>query len=74
VKLDRVTFDPNIMGGKPCLRGMRITVSTVLKLLAGGMTREQILKDYPYLEAADIDQSIEYAAMLADDRVFLSAL
>ncbi|MDB5324552.1 MAG: hypothetical protein JWM57_121 [Phycisphaerales bacterium] len=69
MKLDRITFDPNVMGGKPCLRGMRITVSTVLKLLAGSMTREQILADYPYLESADIDQSIEYAAMLADDRV-----
>lgn len=73
MKLDHITFDPNVMGGKPCLRGMRITVSTVLKLLAGGMTREQILTDYPYLESADIDQSIEYAAMLADDRVMEAA-
>jgi uncharacterized protein (DUF433 family) len=71
--LDRITFDPNILGGKPCVRGMRITVSTVLKLLAGGMTREQILIDYPYLESQDIDQCIEYAAMITDDRVLQRA-
>ncbi|HEX8339622.1 MAG TPA: DUF433 domain-containing protein [Tepidisphaeraceae bacterium] len=73
MKLDRITFDPNVMGGKPCLRGMRVTVSTVLKLLAGGMSREQILSDYPYLEAGDLEQSIQYAAMLADDRVLQRA-
>ena len=66
---DRITFDPGIMGGKACIRGMRITVSVVLKLLAGGMTPEQILADYPCLERADIDQCVEYAAMLADERV-----
>ena len=67
--LDRITFDEKIMGGRACIRGMRITVSVVLKMLAGGMTREQILADYPYLEPEDIDQCIEYAAMLADRRV-----
>ena len=67
--LDRITFDPDIMGGKACIRGMRVPVSVVLKMLAGGMTREQILADYPYLEAEDISQCIEYAAMLADERV-----
>jgi uncharacterized protein (DUF433 family) len=61
--LDRITFDERIMGGKPCIRGMRIPVSVVLKLLAGGMTAEQI----PDLELEDIQQSIQYAAMLADD-------
>jgi uncharacterized protein (DUF433 family) len=65
--LDRITFDERIMGGKPCIRGMRIPVSVVLKLLAGGMTAEQILADYPDLELEDIQQSIQYAAMLADD-------
>ncbi|MGH7214884.1 MAG: DUF433 domain-containing protein [Tepidisphaeraceae bacterium] len=69
MKLDRITFDPRIMGGKACIRGMRITVSVVLKLLAGGMTREQILADYPYLEPEDIDQSLAYAAQLADEWV-----
>ena len=69
MKLERITFDPNVMAGRPCLRGTRVPVSVVLKLLAGGMTRAQILADYPYLESADIDQSIEYAALLADDRV-----
>lgn len=66
--LDRITFDEKIMGGRACIRGMRITVSVALKMLAGGMTREQILADYPYLEPEDIDQCIEYAAMLADKR------
>lgn len=68
-KLDRITFDPQIMGGRACIRGMRITVSVVLKLLAGGMTREQILEDYPYLEQQDIDQCVQYAAWLSDERV-----
>lgn len=57
------------MGGKACIRGMRIPVSVVLKMLAGGMTAEQILSDYPDLEAQDIEQSMQYAAMLADERV-----
>lgn len=47
--------------GRPCIRGMRITVSDVLGMLAGGMTRAQILKDYPYLEYADIDAAVDYA-------------
>jgi uncharacterized protein (DUF433 family) len=68
-KLDRITFDPQIMGGRACIRGMRITVSVVLKMLAGGMTREQILEDYPYLEPGDIDQCVRYAAWLSDERV-----
>jgi uncharacterized protein (DUF433 family) len=67
--LDRITFDVAVMGGKACVRGMRVTVSVVLKLMAGGMTPEQILAEYPYLERADIDQCVEYAAMLADERV-----
>jgi len=66
--LDRVTFDDQIMGGRACIRGMRIPVSVVLKMLAGGMTAEQILADYPDLEQQDIEQCIQYAAMLADDQ------
>jgi len=67
--LDRITFDEKVMGGRPCVRGMRIPVSVVLKLLAGGMTREQILADYPDLEAEDINQCMQYAALLADEHV-----
>ena len=67
--LDRITFDPNIMGGRACIRGMRIAVSVVLKMLAGRMTTEQILANYPDLEAEDIEQCVQYAAMLADERV-----
>ena len=60
--LDRITFDPKQMGGRPCIRGMRIRVSDVLEMLAGGATPEQILADYPYLEADDIRASLTYAA------------
>jgi uncharacterized protein (DUF433 family) len=67
--LDRITFDDQIMGGKACIRGMRIPVSVILKMLAGGMSREQILADYPDLEPQDIEQSMQYAAMLSDERV-----
>ncbi len=67
--LDRITFDPQIMGGKACIRGMRITVSLILNLVANGMTTEEILKAYPYLEPEDIDQSLKYAAWLAEERV-----
>jgi uncharacterized protein (DUF433 family) len=71
MKLERITYDPAIMGGKACIRGMRIPVSLVLKLLAGGLSKPQILAEYPDLEPADIDQAIDYAAMLADERVTL---
>jgi uncharacterized protein (DUF433 family) len=66
--LDRITFDPAIMGGKACVRGMRMPVSVVLKLLTTS-SKEQILQDYPYLQREDIDQCISYAAQLADDHV-----
>lgn len=66
--LDRITFDPNIMGGKACIRGMRIPVTVILKLMAGGASREEILIDYPDLESEDISQAIQYAALLADDQ------
>ena len=60
--LDRITQDPLVMGGKPCIRGMRITVGTVVGLLAAGESREAILRAYPYLEAEDIEQALRYAA------------
>jgi uncharacterized protein (DUF433 family) len=60
--LDRITLDPDIAGGRPCIRGMRIRVSDVLDLLAAGASTEDILRDYPYLEAADIQAVLKYAA------------
>ena len=53
-QLERITFDPNVMGGKPCIRGMRVTVGMIVGLVASGATSEDILADYPYLEADDI--------------------
>ena len=60
--LTRITFDSKIMGGKPCIRGMRITVYDVLSYLAAGMTTEEILTDFPYLTAEDIRACLAYAA------------
>jgi uncharacterized protein (DUF433 family) len=64
----RITFDPQVMGGKACVRGLRVTVGLVVGLLAAGRTREEILRAYPYLEAEDIDQSLAYAAWRVDER------
>lgn len=61
-KLDRITFDPAVMGGKPCLRGMRLTVGAVVGMFAAGHTKEEILRMYPYAESEDVDQALEYAA------------
>lgn len=57
---DRITFDPQIMGGRACIRGMRITVSLIINLIANGMSTEEILKAYPYLEAEDIKEALEF--------------
>jgi len=65
----RVTFEPDKMGGKACIRGLRLPVATVLRCFASGMTRDEILADYPALEPADLDATLDYAAALADDRV-----
>lgn len=65
--LDRITFDPAVMGGKPCLRGMRVTVGTIVGLVAAGHGIEEILKLYPYLEAEDIRQALAYAAWRAEE-------
>jgi uncharacterized protein (DUF433 family) len=62
--LDRITIDPSICHGKPCIRGLRYPVETVLELLAGGMTVEQILADYPDLERDDVFAALTYAARL----------
>ena len=65
--LPRITIDPAICTGKPCIRGMRFPVARLLGLLASGQSGEAILQAYPYLEAEDIDQALQYAAQLADD-------
>jgi len=64
--LSRITIDPEQCGGRPCIRGMRIRVLDVLELLAAGESRDQILSDYPYLEAEDITASLLYAARQMD--------
>ncbi|MEE8524775.1 MAG: DUF433 domain-containing protein, partial [Thermoanaerobaculia bacterium] len=63
---DRITFDPNLMGGRDCIRGMRVTVALVLNLVADGMTTEEIMRAYPYLEAEDVHEALRYAAWLAE--------
>lgn len=63
----RITIDPTICAGKPCIRRLRFPVARLLGLLAAGETREAILADYPYLEAGDIDEALRYAAFLAED-------
>jgi len=67
MELDRITFTPGVMGGRACIRGMRITVSLVVNLVANGMTEAQIVKEYPDLESEDISQALKYAAMLATE-------
>lgn len=67
---ERITFDPQIMGGRACIRGMRITVSQVLRLIASEMTVQEILEAYPYLEEEDLKVSLQYAAFLADEEVY----
>ena len=65
--LRRITHDPAIMGGRPCLRGMRVTVGTLLGLLAAGRTHEEILNAYPYLENEDIRAALAYAAWRSEE-------
>ncbi|MGH6821588.1 MAG: DUF433 domain-containing protein [Methylocella sp.] len=67
--LSRITIDPEVCGGRPCIRGLRMRVSDILDLLAGGATREEILDDYPYLEADDITAALEYGSAAAGHRV-----
>jgi len=67
--LDRITFDPQIMAGQACIRGMRIPVSLVMNLVAHGVQAADILKEYPDLEPEDIQQALEYAAWLTREQV-----
>ncbi len=63
---ERITVDPRVCGGRPCIRGLRIRVSDILDMLAGGASRADILRDYPYLEDEDITAALEYAARQGD--------
>ncbi len=68
---DRITIEPGQCDGKPCIRGLRIPVHLILRLLANGKTPAQIVEDYPELETGDIQQAIEYAAWLANERTII---
>jgi uncharacterized protein (DUF433 family) len=65
--LSRITVDPEVMGGRPCIRGMRVTVGTVVGLLASGHSREDILRLYPFLEPDDLTEALAYAAWRSDE-------
>jgi uncharacterized protein (DUF433 family) len=68
--LKRITLDPAVMGGKPCIRGLRVTVGTVVGLVAAGHSKAEILQLYPYLEAPDINEALAYAAWRAEEVEF----
>ncbi|MFN8353945.1 MAG: DUF433 domain-containing protein [Spirosomataceae bacterium] len=68
MNLNRITLDPTIMGGKPCIRGTRVTVGTVVGLFAVGHSFTEILKAYPYLEEEDLRQALSYAAWRAGEK------
>jgi uncharacterized protein (DUF433 family) len=65
--LNRITFDLKIMGGKPCIRGLRVTVGTIVGLIASGHSKQDILDLYPYLESEDINQALSYAAWRVEE-------
>ncbi len=66
---DRITFDPKVMGGRACIRGMRITASLIVNQIAHGATVEELLAEYPYLQREDIQQALEYAAWIVQEEV-----
>ena len=68
---DRITSDPDILGGKACIRGMRISVSLVVNLVANGMSVQEIVHEYPDLEPKDVEQSLRYAAWAVDDTIYV---
>jgi len=72
-ELHRITSDPSVLGGKPTLRGLRISVSDILDLLASGADRKEILEDYPYLEDGDITAALEYASRSANHTIIKAA-
>ena len=69
---ERITFDPHILGGRACIRGMRIPVSVIVGQIAHGTTVEEILTDYPNLERMDVQQALEYAKWLTQEEVHLA--
>jgi uncharacterized protein (DUF433 family) len=73
VSVERITVRPDVCGGRPCIRGMRVRVSDILDLLAAGEDRQQILSEYPYLESEDIDAALAYAARTVDHRIIEAA-
>ena len=68
MQFDRITHDPAVMGGKPCIRGLRVTAGMIFGFLATGQSRDRILQAYPYLEPADIDAALAYAAWQLEER------
>lgn len=66
--LDRITAEPGVMGGKPCIRGMRVTVGMIVGHIAAGRSIEELLEEYPYLERADVMQALAYAAWRSEER------
>jgi uncharacterized protein (DUF433 family) len=69
LEFERITFDQSVMGGKACIRGLRVTVSLVINLVANGMSTEEIIEAYPYLEPDDVRQALQFAAWLAEETV-----
>ena len=69
IGFDRITFSPDVMAGRACIRGKRVTVSLIVNLVANGMSTEEIIESYPYLEPEDIQQALQYAAWLAEENV-----
>lgn len=67
INLSRITFNTEVMGGKPCIRGMRVTVGMIVGMIATGQSREEILRLYPYLEPQDIDEALSYAAWRSEE-------
>lgn len=67
-QLDRITMDPEVMGGKPCIRGMRVTVGTVVGVMASGKAIEEVLTAYPYIEREDVLQALTYAACRSEEK------
>ena len=70
IQFGRITFDSNIMAGRASIRGMRITVSLIVNLVANGMTMDEIIESYPYLEKEDIRQALQYVAWLAEETIY----
>lgn len=68
-QFDRITFDPLVMGGRACIRGLRVTVALIVNLVANNMMAAEIIKEYPYLEEEDVRQALRYAAWLADETI-----